>query len=103
MTTVNGKRVIRVGTIGHIDHLNARRVAIAIQQLGITAAVAAERLSKLGGALDMLEVHNERPDFVICQLMMYASEDLIQEYVPLKSQPFWTQQGRHKKGGRGKY
>jgi len=97
MTTVNGKRLICVGTIGHINYQNARRVAIAIQQLGITAAVAAERLSKLGGAFD------EISDFNINQLMVYASENPAQEYVPPKSQPFWTQQGRRKKGGRGKY
>lgn len=97
MTTVNGKRMLNVGTIGHIDHLNARRVAIAIQQLGATAAVAAERLSKLGDAFD------EISDFNINQLMVYASEDPIQECIPPKAQPFWTQQGRHKKGGRGKY
>lgn len=33
----------------------------------------------------------------------YREDDPIQEYVPPKLQPFWTKQGKHKKGKRSRY
>ena len=35
---------------------------------------------------------------------IFSAEDMKAErHISTKPQPFWTQQGRHKKGGRGKY
>ena len=35
---------------------------------------------------------------------IFSAEDMKAErYIGTKPQPFWTQQGRHKKGGRNKY
>ena len=41
-----------------------------------------------------------------CPYMLEMIEDVRAEpelYLTTKPQPFWTQQGRHKKGGRGRY
>ena len=93
---------INVGTIGHIDHLNAQRLTLirAMQQIGVTAGVAAERLSELGDAFSQFEIHDEISDFnfEVRPHMLGPIED-----VRAKPLPFWTQQGRHKKGRRGKY
>jgi len=88
---------INVGTIGHIDLSNAQRVAAAIRQIKVNMVVTGESFHKLGDALGKLEIYDE---FVSdeCPYVLEMIED-----VKVKPQPFWTQQGRRKKGGRGKY
>jgi hypothetical protein len=82
-----------------------QRATAAIQVLGTAVELAnfkefsdviVSKIAEANGIPVEMLVLDDVSDFNISQLKAYALE-------PLKPQPFWTQQGRHKKGGRGKY
>lgn len=89
--------IINVGTVGHPDTQRAIQAIKALRALGVTAAVAAKSLSIVKDSFDEF-VSDERP------YMREMIEDVKTErHICVKPQPFWTQQGRRKKGGRGRY
>jgi len=85
MTTVIIKKTANVGTTGHIDHGALRLAVMRLNAAMPTIAEAAYAFKRASECLRMV------------------APDPVQEYVAPKPQPFWTQRGRRKKGGRSKY